>query len=172
MEGSGLICVVCVLVYVCACMCGDPGSPLLLSPIISPCIDDSIHICSAFLRGQEVTRASYARMTRQDFFCAPSHPHTSTHRLTHCSLAEAQSVSTPPLLPSLLSPSACDLMWMDADAGGLSATLLSPINSNSDQAKEGEKKGWRWERRICLEHWNGPSDDRKPIDFKKWIRAM
>lgn len=55
-------------------MCGDPGSPLLLSPIISPCIGHSIHICSAFLWGQEVTRASYARMTRQDFFCAPSIP--------------------------------------------------------------------------------------------------
>ncbi len=167
MEGSGLICVLCVLVCV-HIHAVTPAPPLLLSPIISPCIDDSIHICSAFLWGQEVTRASYARMTRQDFFCAPSHPHTPAHRLTHCSLAEAQSVSAPPLLPSLLSPSACDLMWMDADAGGLSATLLSPINSNSDQRKEGEKRGWR----ICLEYWNGPPDDMRPIDFKKWIRAM
>lgn len=98
----------------CVCRRGvgwaDPDSPLLLSPIISPCIDDSFHICNAFLRGQEVTRASYARMTRQDFFLRSLHPHTPTHRLTHCSLAEAQSVSAPPLLPSLLSPNACDLI--------------------------------------------------------------
>lgn len=67
-QRSGLICVVC------ACTCGDPGFSLLLSFIISACVDESVHICSAYQRGHTVTRASYARMTLQDFFCAPSIP--------------------------------------------------------------------------------------------------
>lgn len=50
-----------------------------LSRIISPYFDDNIHICNAFLWGQEVTRASYARMTRQDFFFPPhSFPQTDS----------------------------------------------------------------------------------------------
>lgn len=125
--------------------------PLLLSPIILPCVDDCIHICSAFLWGQEVMRASYARMTRQDFFCAPSIPILlPTDWLTALWLRPSPSqLLLSSLLSSLLKPMIwCE--WMLTLGGGLSATLLSPINSNSDQEKEGEKKEGRWQRRICF----------------------
>lgn len=94
---------------VCACTWGDPGFHLLLSPIISPCTDDSIHICSAFLRGQEVTRASYTRMTRQDFLCAPSIPTLlPTDWLTALWLRPSLSQL---ILSSLLSSLLAPVIW-------------------------------------------------------------
>lgn len=97
--------------YLSRCVCGDPGSPLLLSPIISPCIDDCFHICSAFLWGQEVTRASYARMTRQDFFCAPSVPTLlPTDWLTALWLRPSLSQL---LLSSLLSSLLVPVIWCE-----------------------------------------------------------
>lgn len=48
-------------------------------------------------RGREVTGASYARVTRQEF--SDSRPRAATHRLTHGSLAAAQAASAPPPLP-------------------------------------------------------------------------
>lgn len=97
----------CTGVYVCVVTL----PPLLLAPIISPCIDDSFHICSAFLWGQEVMRASYARMTRQDFFCAPSIPTLlPTDWLTAFWLRPSLSQL---LLSSLLSSLLVPVIWCE-----------------------------------------------------------
>lgn len=140
----------CMCPGVCACMCGDPNSSLF---IISHHI--TLHWWQhPHLQWIPVRPGGDESILRQNdsagFLLRSLHPHTPTHRLTHCTLAEAQSVSTPPLLPSILSPSASDVMWMDADAGGLfcnTAFHPSTQNQTRERRREEEKEGGRG--RIC-----------------------
>lgn len=55
----------------------------------------------SILRQNDSTGFSFLRSLR---------PRTAAHKLTHCSLAEAQSASAPPLPLALLSPRGCDVM--------------------------------------------------------------
>lgn len=160
LERSGLICVACVLACVHACVV-TLTPPFLLSPIISLCTDDSIHICSGFLWGQEVTRASYARMTRQDFFCAPSIPTLlPTDWLTALWLRPSLSQL---LLSSLLSSLLVLLMWCEwmLMPEGFSATLLFTHQLKIRPGKEGEKKKRKVEEEGSVRS-IGTGPNRKP----------
>lgn len=140
--------------------------PLLLSPIILPCVDDCIHICSAFLWGQEVMRASYARMTRQDFFCAPSIPILlPTDWLTALWLRPSPSqLLLSSLLSSLLKPMIwCE--WMLTLGGGAFCNTAF-----THQLKFWSGEGRREEGRKVAEKdlfRNRSSDDRKRIYISK-----
>lgn len=137
-QRSGPVCVL----YECVCMC----PLLLLSPIISPCIDDSLHICSAFLWGPGGDESILRQNDSTGFlFALPASPHSYPQTDSLLSGWGPVCLNSSSLLSSLLVPVIwCEWMLMPE---GLPPHCFHPSTQILIREKEGRREARKVRKR-------------------------